>query len=208
MHHSYGGDTNCEVRNFFQYVGALSQADAQTWVNAIAAAWVARMMAILSSTLTLTSTELTDLTSASSAQAISGTSGVGADGNPSLSASAAMVIRLKIARRYRGGHPRLYLPGLPQGNLQTDQTWTAAGMTQKLNAFNLFISDSLTAVPVAAAPATEVSVSYFSGFTAVTNPVTHRARNVPNVRTPPLIDAVLSHSINPHVGSQRRRNQQ
>jgi hypothetical protein len=51
-----------------------------------------------------------------------------------------------------------------------------------------------------------VNVSYYSGFTAVENPITHRWKNVSNPRSTPVVDNIQSWAIAGHVASQRRRN--
>jgi hypothetical protein len=51
-----------------------------------------------------------------------------------------------------------------------------------------------------------VNVSYYNGFTVVTNPTTGRARNVPTLRGTPVVDTVTGIVARVQVGSQRRRN--
>ena len=46
-----------------------------------------------------------------------------------------------------------------------------------------------------------------AGFTVITNPITHRARNVPTLRTTPAVDAVSGTIARLRVGTQRRRLQ-
>ncbi len=200
-------NANILTRMFIQYAGVLSQADAQTWVNTIQTKFVADMLPQLTNDLTLVNTVLTDLTSATAAQAISTTaSGVGSGGSNSPP-DICFIVKLKIARRYRGGHPRHYFAQPIFSNFSSVFQWTAAYQTAFITAYNSLVSDILTNVPAAAAPATEVNVSYFSGFHNVTFP-SGRIRPVPTVRVTPLVDTVLSHSANPKPGSQRRRNLQ
>jgi len=196
-----------QFRRFFKYVGVLSQADAQTWVNAADAAWAARMLTDFANTETLNSVLLTDLTSNTAAQAIAATPHASTNGAAAVPNGVAVVIKDKIARRYRGGHPRTYLPAMVNTHLATPDTWDATFLAGLLVDWNNFISDILNAVPVAAAPATEVNVSYFSGFHNVTFP-SGRIRAVPLQRVTPVVDTILGHSINPKVASQRRRNEQ
>lgn len=209
FHESFQSNANIQNRLFFQYVGALSQADAQTWVNSMAAAWVARILPNQVTAVSLISTVLTDLTSVTAPQATSLTTGSGAVALAGLQAAdVALIIKRRVGRRYRGGHSRIYLVGCSNTQLATAETWAAAFQTTIGTAFNNLISDILTAVPVAAAPATEVNVSYFQGFTNPPALPGKRQRSQPTLRPAPLIDLVLSHSVNPHVGSQRRRNLQ
>ena len=52
---------------------------------------------------------------------------------------------------------------------------------------------------------TNVNVSFFEGFTPVQNPITLRYRNVPKIRTVPLIDIISTITANPAPCFQRRR---
>ncbi len=203
---SLPGDPNAEFRKFFHYVGALSQADAQAWVSAIHAAFNTRMASQLYAGVTQKQTTLTDLTSASAPQALDATPHAMANANTSLPSGLAMVIKDRIARRYRGGHPKTYLPGIPNANLVGGNQWSAGGMAGVLAAWNLWISDCLNAVPALAAPASEVNVSWYQGFHVVVLP-SQRTRNVPTLRPVPVVDTILAHSINSTAASQRRRNE-
>ncbi|SRR6266446_3166374 len=200
-------NANIQTRMFIQYTGALSQSDAQTWVNTINTAFVTRMLPQLTNDLTLVNTVLTDLSSNTAAQAVSTTAGGVGSGGTNSPPDICFIVKLKIGRRYRGGHPRHYFAQPIFANFTTVFQWTAAYQTAFITAFNNLVSDILTAVPAAAAPATEVNVSYFSGFHNVTFP-SGRIRPVPTVRVTPVVDTILSHSANPKPGSQRRRNLQ
>src|SRR5690242_3513259 len=129
----------------------------------------------------LLQTVMTDLSSATSAQAISTTTGTGGVVGNAQAAGAAVVIKRKVSRRFRGGHARLYMPGPPASQLGTVQTWLAAYVTNVNTAWGNLVSDIVNGVPVAAAPAFEVSVSYFQGFTNITSP-SGRSRPRPNLR--------------------------
>jgi hypothetical protein len=129
-----------------------------------------------------------------------------ANANTSLPSGLAMVIKARIARRYRGGHPKTYLMGIPNAGLVGGNQWSAGTMAGVIAAWNLWISDCLTSVPLAAAPATEVNVSYYAGFHSVQLP-SGRWTNIPTLRGTPHVDSVLGHSINSTAASQRRRNE-
>ena len=207
FHMTLAGSSIIQNRVFFQYTGALSSSDAATWAAAMASNWQAHTMLHLSTQLVLASTVLTDLSSTTAAQVVDGTTGTGGDAAACSSAGLAIVVKQKIARRYRGGHPHHYLAGIPQHVITGVTSFDASYRTSVLNDWNTFISNVLTAVPAAAAPASEVSVSYFQGFHNVTMP-SGRQVAIPTLRVSPVVDLVLSHSINPKPASQRRRNEQ
>ncbi len=201
-----GADTNVKNRLFFQYGGSLSAADAQTWVNTIASAWNTNMQPPFSTGLTHTLTMLTDLTSSISPQVTSSASAAGADAGATLPAGTCVVLKRTNQRRFRGGHPRLYLAGLTTNWEATSQTVAAAKTTALLAGWDAFVTAALGA-PAAALPVTQVAVSYFAGFTNKTFP-SGRIHPVSTVRGIPLVDPIIGRAVNPKFASQRRRNLQ
>jgi hypothetical protein len=201
------GGARAQFRKFFSYVGVLSTGDAQTWANAANTSWNTNLAPVQNNTVTLQQVVLTDLTSLSAPQAIGSTPRTGTVGGTVVPNGVAMVIKEKIARRYRGGHPRVYLPGAVITWLSNADLWNPTNTAVVLTSWNAFVSDILTNVPAAAATAAEVNVSYFTGFTNVTFP-SGRVHAVPSRRVTPLVDVILSHSVNGKPASQRRRNEQ
>jgi hypothetical protein len=204
LKHTLSG-VNAVTRVFFSYGGTLSRADAQTWVDAIANAWKTNMLPQLQNRLVLTQTVLTDLTSVTSPQVVSAVTGAGGGTTNPAASGVALVIQKKIARRYRGGHPRQYIPGPISIMGTSSNTWDPTYAAAVIAAYSAFISAALTGVPAAASPATEQNVSYFTGFTNKTFP-SGRVHAVPTARVTPISDLVLSNTLNPKAGSQRRRN--
>ncbi len=207
FHHTLGGNTNILNRVFLQYAGVLSLVDAQTWINSIFTDWGNNVVAQQNVNLVLNLAVLTDLSSASSPQAQQSGAIAGTGGGAAAPAGIAAVVKQKLARRYRGGHPRHYISGLQASQIATPETLTAAYIALLVAGYNAFVSAALGHVPALAAPATEVNVSYFSGFHNVTFP-SGRQHAVPTERAVPLVDTVIAHAVNPRVASQRRRNQQ
>jgi hypothetical protein len=209
-HFVLGADQNAMWRTFWQYSGTLNNTDANVWAADIFAAWHAggSFAPQTSPSTSHVKTELTDLSTNSSPQAIITGSNAGTAGGGALAAGTAMVISFKTARRYRGGHPRIYIPGIPSAMLQTAQTWFATSMASMLSAFATYASAVETNLPSAGGTATQVNVSYFQGFTNVTFP-SGRIRPVPKLRSAgPVVDLIVNAFVNPNVASQRRRNQQ
>lgn len=206
-HFSQGATGNLQFRNFYNYTGTLSLTDAGTWLGAIQSSLAAHILPILSTTVSNTLIQLTDLSSVTSPQVENTTGGVGLDGNPPAAAGTAMVIREHIIRRYRGGHPRVYLPGMAAGDLLTPTQWTSSRLSTVLAAYVSFINANLAGAPVAVGTATPVNVSYFQGFT-VENRLPLRPIIIPTPRETPVVDVIQSFGINPRPASQRRRNAQ
>jgi hypothetical protein len=118
-----------------------------------------------------------------------------------------VVIKFKIARRYRGGHPRFYLAGGMATDVTAQNTWTPAYQSAVAAAWVAFINACVLAPPASLGVLAQVNVSYFSGFVNKTFP-SMRTHPVPVLRAVPLQDTVLGASTNPKVASQRRRNLQ
>lgn len=206
-HWTEATDPNVQVRGFFQYTGALTLTDAATWLSGIVTGLGTFMASFSQPTLSLQLSELTDLTSNTAPQVQNGTVITGGAGASPLAAGVAMVMKYHIARRYRGGHPRVYLPGMGATYLSTPTTWNATSLANVTAGWITYLAAAIAAAPVAVGTVTHVNISYFHGFTVVILP-SGRARNVPTPRPTPLIDVINNVSGNDTPGSQRRRNEQ
>jgi hypothetical protein len=203
-----GANTRVRDRIFFSYAGAgPAVADLNTLAGTISAAWNTNMAPQVNTGVTLTGITLTDLASASGAQVVTSQARVGTLVGTAMTAATAMVIKFKVARRYRGGHPRFYLPGRVIADLATSVQWAAGSVTNVVTAWTAFIAACVLAPPAPIGVMTHANVSYFLGFTNTTFP-TGRTRAVPRLRAVPVVDAVTSYSGNQQIGSQRRRSQQ
>lgn len=127
----------------------------------------------------------------------------GQSGTP-LPLQVATNIEFEVARRYRGGKPRIYLPPSDTGNLQDAANWSASYVT----AMNTNIAAFFTAIEALSIGAigslTHVNVSYYQGFTNHTN-TSGRSRPVPTYRDTPVIDTVTGYNTKQLLSSQRRR---
>lgn len=198
-----GGD-----REYYLYSGsAPDSATCDTIATAIQSAYSANLLSLLSNGLDLLEITVTDLSSTSGGQGswtgeLNGTR----DGAP-VTVDAAVNLQFIIARRYRGGKPKAYLPFGIQSDLSSDVvTWNAAftdAVNTQWGAFDtavLAISESGTTLTQ------HVSVSYYEGFTSVLNPITGRTRDVPKLRSGgPLVDTITGHVAKPEISQQRRR---
>jgi hypothetical protein len=203
-----GGNTRVKDRFFMNYSGAIStSADLTTFANTIANSLGTRFAPLQQNQFTWTGIEITDLSSISSPQVVVSTSKVGTGATTPAGAAAALVLKFKIPRRYRGGHPRFYMSGLKNTDYGAPPTWQAATLTAWVSAWQNFITDISAAPPASLNVVQQVNVSYYSGFTNFTYP-SGRSRPRPTLRNVPLVDIVIGVSANPNVASQRRRNLQ
>jgi hypothetical protein len=204
---SYGGDTDVVNRFYLQYTGTAPTAgDLDTIANAIGASWDSNIASVCSETaVALSAVTMTDLSTVTSPSVEQPAVFPGTRTGAELPADACFVTGYEITRRYRGGHPRGYWPFGVAADLATAQTWDSGFITAAVDAVAGFFGTIPGLVWTGGGVLSQVSVSYYEGFTAVENPITHRYRNVPNVRVTPLIDAVADIVGRPRVGSQRRR---
>jgi hypothetical protein len=205
-----GVNTRVRDRMFFSFAGAgPTVTDLNTWLTTVSAAWGTNMSPQQHTSCTLTSLEATDLTSSNGAQTTLTASHAGTltGTGTAPAAGIAVVIKFRISRRYRGGHPRFYMPGPSMGNLADSEHWTSAYATAIATAFAGFVTAAVTGPPANLGAMSHSNISYFLGFHNVTFP-SGRQRAVPTLRALPVNDTVVSYAVNPIIASQRRRNQQ
>ncbi len=205
---SDGINTDIVTRFYLQYTGAApSAAELNTFCIAVKDQVVTNFNFAINAAYTLGRVHAIDLSSPSGAEG-NWSGGVPGTGTLTpLGADMAVVISYEISRRYRGGHPRGYWPFGQSGDLEDPQRWSTDLTTAVQTNVLLFFPALAAAVWSGGGTLQQVNVSYFLGFTVVTNPTTHRARNVPTVRATPVVDAVTSYVTRTHVGTQRRRLQ-
>src|SRR5215469_2928976 len=106
-----GSDTDVVCRAYYQYSGAApTSAQLATLAGHLESNYATNLAPLADVDTTLTNTELIDLTSPTSGVGNFASSVVGTRSGGILSAQAAAMLNFKIARRYRGGKPRVYLP--------------------------------------------------------------------------------------------------
>jgi hypothetical protein len=204
---NFGGETGIRDRFFSAYTGTLSLADLTTLAATLATAWGTNMAPKLSSAMSLVGVTATDLTSATAPQVVTTPAVVGTGTASAIGSAQAMVLKFKTARRYRGGHPRLYLTGLPSAAAASVNTWVAATATSTAQAWVNFHNSLATAPPAAVGTLSQVNVSYFQGFTNLT-PAGGRFKSRPTPRGTPVTDTIIAVTANQIIASQRRRNRQ
>jgi len=201
-------DANVQDRIYYTYTGtAPTGADLTSFCTTVANNWNAHVSPLQNTNITLTQVAAEDLTSPTSAVAAQAVSHPGTRAGATLTAAVCVVVKHVIARRYRGGHPRTYLWGGSETDIFDVQSWKPAFVSEVQIAWAAFDAANVTGGWPGAGTITPVNVSFFSGFTNVTFP-SGRTRPVPSRRAVPLIDAITGVGVNPHIGSQRRRNKQ
>lgn len=201
-----GEDHNIITRLHSGYTGSEpNTADCSTLAGEINTVVEAELRSLLPIPAIYQSCRVTDLANPSSGDATVTAAVAGTRTGTQLPAGVCTLVNYSISRRYRGGKPRSYFPFGVAADQSDSQTW---GVTYQ-GLVNAGVAGFLLGIDGLAGGSTTldgaVNVSYYNGFTVVTNPTTHRARNVPTLRTTPVVDKVNSATCASKLASQRRR---
>jgi hypothetical protein len=197
----------CLTRFFMKYTNSLSAADATTLLTTLSGSWETRFAPLTPSAYSLVAVSVTDLGSRTGVESTLVTSHSGTNVDPGISASAAFVMSAHVALRYRGGHSRVYIPGLTNALLADQNTWTVAAQGQVFTAWTGMIADLAASPPVSVGAMSNVTVRYISSDKA-DFPTPPSPWDPPYLLATPMVMPITSWSSNPQLGSQRRRNQQ
>jgi hypothetical protein len=129
---------------------------------------------------------------------------VGGNGGTMIPNNCAINIEFDIARRYRGGKPRIFLPPASSGELLNQDRWSDTAVGTFHTAISGFFTQVEALTIGSMGTLNHVNLSYYKGFTNVTNS-SGRTRAAPKYRTVALSDPVEGYAVKLEVGSQRRR---
>lgn len=204
-----GGGEVWLTRFYVQYqASAPTPPNVVTFCNGVITSWVAHISPELTPNKDLTQVEVTDLSSPTSSIGLVATSNPGTRTGAWLPPAVCVVSSYTVSRRYRGGHPRGYFPAGSETDVDTNGQWADLFVTEFTLAVRNFFTDVLAINWGTSEGFLHVNVSYYEGFTVVTDPITGRARNVPKLRTGgPAIDNIVTSSARKVIGTQRRRGQ-
>jgi hypothetical protein len=128
-----------------------------------------------SSVLEVTQVKYTDLSSPTAAQAVIAKSVFGTVGGTGLAANTACCVNFPTARRYRGGHCRMYIGGLSSADQATQNSWQSSFLANMHNDFAAALAGLNAYSSPELATLTWVQLSYRTGgaprVTPVTDPV-------------------------------------
>jgi hypothetical protein len=161
----------------------------------------------LATSCNLFEVRVTDLNSQSGVVVTVGVSHPGTSAGTPMTAAACVVLQAHVAFRFRGGHFRVYLPGL-QGNLLSDlNTLNPVPAAALLAAWTGMLSDIANAPPVGVGAMSQIAWHTHSSNPA-DFPSGHPTTKPPWPLATPVPHPITGWSFNPQLGSQRRRNQQ
>lgn len=205
--HTLGGDLDVLNGFYMTYTGTPPSNAQLVALGAVQATeWGTEFAPLTDNDTELTSVEITDLSSSTSAQ---GTADVGVTGTRTgsyLPASTCVLLNFTVARRYRGGKPKVFLPVGVQADLNTAQSWENTFVASCVTAWNAVIAATIAAPWTGGVIVGQSNVSYYSGSTVELYGTPQRARNIPTYRPAPLVNAISGVSGSVVISTQRRRN--
>lgn len=192
-------------RFYLSYAGsAPTGANCTSIATSIQEAWTAHLAAVIESGWALTEVDVLDIaTEIGLSGQWTGTESASRSGD-TVPFQCATNIEFDIARRYRGGKPRMYLPPATVGDQLDGGHWSTAFIDSVNTAFGAFMT-AVEAISVGAVGSlAHVNLSYYKGFTNITNS-SGRERAVPTYRDTALVDTIVGYSTKPVISSQKRR---
>ena len=187
-----GADASVMTHLYFGSAGGSSYptSDLQGFVNLARSSYVTNLKSLMCPQVILGKVVATDLHDLSTIQVQASGSDAGTRSLSMGPASVCVIQNMKIARRYRGGHPRVYWPWGNSGDTSAPQQWSSSFVGLCQTGINAYVA-ALQAYTSTALNAPQLSnVSYYHSG---------------SLRTTPVVDPVLSSVINPIPGTQRRR---
>jgi hypothetical protein len=187
------GSVDTEVFNnifHLQYTGgAPTTANLNAVCAAVLTAWQTNFKALCPASVVLSGADAQDLTTALSATGAATDTTAGTRSGTAFPNSVAACITWKINVRYRGGHPRTYLPAGVLADLQSGNRWTDAFVSAADTAAAAFLT-AMNAISVGGSTYKMVCLSYVRAGVQLGSPV------------PYLIQSAL---VDHRPDSQRRR---
>ena len=192
-------------RFYIGYTGsAPTPGNCATLASDVAAAWVSAVADLVYVDYALTEVDVLDITTLTGASGQWTGDNAGGSTGTQIPASAASNCEFGIARRYRGGKPRIYWPAPSASNMLDAGHWTE-DFTGIIGSATTAFFAAIAALDIGAMGVlSHVNVSYYDGFTNVTNS-SGRTRAAPKYRTAALVEPVESYIPKAEISSQRRR---
>lgn len=157
--------------------------------TAVRNAWQSNFCIYQTNVSGLTDVTAIDLASDTGPQSTVTSTTIGSLTGTPLSANAAACLSWKIARRYRGGHPRTYVGGATPAQLNGPNSWTSLVQSSWVTS-GLALRTAINGVTTSAGNARMCTVHYY--------------RNKALLAVP-LVSEITGLTVDSRVDSQRRR---
>ena len=192
-------------RFYLSYSGsAPTSGNLNTLASDIASAWASDLASVVQSDMQLVEVDCLDIATTSGHSGTWSGTNAGTRSGTNLPFQCATNIQFLIARRYRGGKPRMYLPAGVSSDTTNGATYAGAFVTLVNTGVSAFFA-AIAALSIGAIGTLQhVNLSFYSGFTNHTG-TSGRERAIPTYRATALHDNVTGYAAELTIGSQRRR---
>jgi hypothetical protein len=192
-------------RFFLSYSGSSPTAgNCATLASDIAAAWNTNLAPLIPNDWVLTEVDVLDIASDSGSSGQWTGSDSGTRSGQAFAAQVSSNVEYGIARRYRGGKPRMFMPPGVADDAADLSHWDNTFIGELNSGVGAFFTELAGLSIGAIGTLAHVSLSYYKGFENVTNS-SGRTRAAPTYRTTALVDTVNGYSAKARFGSQKRR---
>jgi hypothetical protein len=171
-------------------VSPFTQAEIDSVASSFRGGYVANFIPLQVPAFVLGACVAVDLSSDTGVMGVVTTTTAGAAAGTSNPANVALVVSWEINRRYRGGHPRSYMPGTATANVSGTNSWVAGTLTAWSTAGDAFLASMNAMTPGAGTTGRMVAV--------------HRYRDKVEL-TSPLVSGITGSHVDTRIDSQRRR---
>jgi hypothetical protein len=186
---------------YLQYAGGPpTQADLDTFAAVIDSDWASTVATRLSINTQIKLVELVDLDNIDGLSAAQASTTGGSISGTAAPANVAACVSFKQSRRYRGGHPRNYVVGIPQVHMASETKLADAAATALAGQYLAFRALLHAHSYTSLGALKWVAVSRYLGST-----YDEKHHRIPTPRPTPLIRDVSSFVCNTRLDSQRRR---
>lgn len=188
---TYSGGKWANILHVGHSSPGLTTADLNAFALLMRNAWNTHLTPLVNNGAVMNGVEALDLSSHSGAVGTNASSSTGLRSSGSaLPAQVALVLSWKIARRYRGGHPRTYLVGMSAGDTTLNTNWTGAYLGVALTNAEAF-RVAVSGMTLAGSPGVYLAcLSYYTGGA---------------LRPEGRLDPITAVQVHTRIDTQRRR---
>jgi len=194
------------VRWYYTYSGvAPSGANLTALAGTAVSAIDSNLLSLVRDTWTSTEVIAVDLTADMGPEGSSPDGTAGGLSGGLIPSEACVVVSQTTARRYRGGHSRVYLPCGDVTKLQNAGNWTSVFAADVAAAWGNVTADTAAGIWAGGGVFTSVMCSFYSGYTWETYGTPVKYRRVATPRATAAFYDVLTFVGKQKIGTQRRR---
>ena len=206
LKYSDGGGQFAGSRFFLSYSGsAPTGANCTTLAGDIEAQWASHIAPLCSAgNYDLVEVDVLDIATNSGLSGQWSGSTASTRSGSNLPLQCATNVEYDIARRYRGGKPRMYLPPGYESDMAGQNAWNATFITAVNTGVAAFFAGIAGLSVGSMGTLAHVSLSYYRSFTNIANS-SGRERAVPTYKATATLDTVNGYSTKATIGSQKRR---